>query len=185
MSCLIIVEHDNQDFAKSNLSVINACSKLQQPIDCLVAGFQCQQVVEQLATVSGLRTILVADAAVYQNPLAENLSKLITDISANYHYVVSAASTFGKDLMPRTAAMLGIEQISDISEIIDQHTFVRPIHAGNAYATVAIAETPIVLTIRSSCFSAAEFTAENAEIKTITNEVPPAATRFLSRQLQT
>ena len=136
MSVLVIGEHDNSFLKVFTLNAITAASKLNADVHVLIAGSKCEKVAKELANVSGIKKVLYCDSPNYESYLAENLSPLIIKLSENYTHIVSSANTFGKNLMPRVAASLDISQVSDIIKISDKDTFVRPIYAGNAFATV-------------------------------------------------
>ena len=155
MAILVIAEHDNQQLKPATLNTVNAASQLNQPISILVIGSDCQAVAEQASAVSGVDTILVADNAVYQHQLAENTAKLIAELASDFDYVIAAGTTTGKNTLPRVAALLDVAQISDIVAVKSADTFVRPIYAGNALATIQSLDSKKVITVRTSAFDAA------------------------------
>ena len=155
MAILVIAEHDNQQLKPATLNTVNAASQLNQPISILVIGSDCQAVAEQASAVSGVDTILVADNAAYQHQLAENTAKLIAELASDFDYVIAAGTTTGKNTMPRVAALLDVAQISDIVAVKSADTFVRPIYAGNALATIQSLDSKKVITVRTSAFDAA------------------------------
>ncbi|AUI88287.1 electron transfer flavoprotein subunit alpha [Vibrio azureus] len=157
---LVIVEHDNQSLSADTLKVINAASYLtlndsSLPVTALVVGFQCQSVIEQLQRVEGVDQILSIDSDVYQHRLAENTSALIAEMASEYSHLLAPASTFGKNLMPRVAALLDVGQLSDVTAIESLDTVIRPIYAGNALARVRSDDATKVMTIRSTAFDSA------------------------------
>ena len=142
MTILVIAEHDQQSLKAATLNTVSAAQKIGGDIHVLVAGSNCQAVAEQAATLQGVTTIKVADAAHYQNQTAENLTALVIAHAAGYSHILAPATTFGKNLCPRIAALLDVAQISEITGIDSPDTFVRPIYAGNALATVLPQPTP-------------------------------------------
>ena len=155
MAILVIAEHDNQQLKPATLNTVNAASQLNQPISILVIGSDCQAVAEQASAVSGVDTVLVTDNAAYQHQLAENTAKLIAELASDFDYVIAAGTTTGKNTMPRVAALLDVAQISDIVAVKSADTFVRPIYAGNALATIQSLDSKKVITVRTSAFDAA------------------------------
>lgn len=182
MSVLIIVEHDNKQLNPTTLYAVTAAAKLGK-IDLLVAGSGASAVVEFAKQVAGVEKVLVADAAHYAEGLAEELAPLVVKLAADYCYVAATATTFGKNLLPRVAALLDVPQISDLTEIVDNTTFVRPIYAGNAFETVQADSEKLVLTFRATVFDAVAAQGGNAEV--INVEATPAQnlSRFVNRQL--
>ncbi|MCD6045660.1 MAG: electron transfer flavoprotein subunit beta [Gammaproteobacteria bacterium] len=153
MKVLVIAEHDNRELKTSTVAAIAAAQKLALPIEVLVAGYHCQTVVEKVRTLAAISRVIVADHDVYQDQLAENLALLLHSLSADYSHILAAASTFGKDVLPRLAGLLQVSMASDVMEIIDANTFIRPIYAGNALATVRMHDAIRLVTVRSSAFN--------------------------------
>ncbi|WP_104027758.1 electron transfer flavoprotein subunit alpha/FixB family protein [Vibrio jasicida] len=159
LATLVVVEHDNQSLSADTLRTLSAASQIQQdgaslPVTALLVGHQCSSVLDELKCVQGISQIITVDAAEYQHALAENLSTLIAEVGWDYSHILAPASTFGKNLMPRVAALLDVGQLSDVIAIESLDTFVRPIYAGNALARVRSDDTTKVMTIRSSAFDA-------------------------------
>ncbi len=152
MKTLIIVEHDNLSTIPVTYNIISAGIQLGKEIDLLVAGEDCENVVNDIAKLKNISKVIHVDSKEYKNLLAENLSFLIKDIIDNYSYVLAPASTFGKNLMPRLAALSDVSQISDIIKIVDENTFQRPIYAGNALSTIKSDEKIKIITVRSTAF---------------------------------
>lgn len=167
MSILIIAEHDNNQLKADTAKVVTAAKAIGSDIDILIAGFNCQVVAQAASKLEHINKILVADGESYQHQLAENTSLLITELASDYEHILTAASTTGKNVMPRVAALLDVAQISDIIAVESNDTFVRPFYAGNAIATVQSLDNKKVITVRSSAFNAvaseggAEITALN------------------------
>ncbi len=155
MGILVIAEHDNAELKPSTLHTVTAALQLGDDVHLLVAGSGCGGVAEAAGKIAGVTKVLQAEAAVYEHQLAENLAPLIVKLAGGYGHVLAPATTFGKNVMPRAAALLDVQQISDISGIDSPDTFVRPIYAGNAMATVQSADAIKVITVRSTAFDAA------------------------------
>ena len=155
MTILVIAEHDNQGLKGSTLNTIAAASAIGGEIDVLVAGQSCTAAAEACAAVAGVTRVKVADDAQYADQSAENLASLVVAQASGYTHVLAPATTFGKNFMPRVAALLDVAQISDIIAVEGADTFVRPIYAGNALATVQSADSVKVITVRTTGFEAA------------------------------
>jgi electron transfer flavoprotein alpha subunit len=154
MSILVYAEHDNSALKADTLKTVAAAQQIGGNITILVAGHHCQSVAEQAAKVNGVTKVLVADNVAYEHQLAENISLLVTELAADYTVVMATALTTGKNFMPRVAALLDVAQISDIVAVESADTFVRPIYAGNAIATVQSLDAKKVVTVRSTGFDA-------------------------------
>lgn len=159
LATLVVVEHDNQSLSVDTLRALSAASQIKQngaslPVTALLVGHQFNSVLNELKCVQGISQIVSIDAAEYQHALAENLSTLIAEVGRDYSHILAPASTFGKNLMPRVAALLDVGQLSDVIAIESFDTVVRPIYAGNALARVRSDDTTKVMTIRSSAFDA-------------------------------
>lgn len=172
MTVLIIAEHNNENLNPNLKSLSTAASKLGGDIEVLVAGSgtSLDKVASQAAKIDGISKVLVAESEVLKNRLSENLSIVVNDLTGNYSHIVAPATTFGKNFLPRVAAKLDIQQISEVIEVIDASTFKRPIYAGNAIATVKSNEAKQVLTIRPSTFDKAGET-NSATIEKIATNV--------------
>jgi electron transfer flavoprotein alpha subunit len=154
MPILVIAEHDNKVLKESTLHTMGAAAKLGGDVHVLVAGADCRAVADATAKVQGVAKVLLADAPHYKDELAENIAPLIVGLAKAYSHVLAPASTFGKNVMPRVAASLDVQQISEITEVKSADTFVRPIYAGNALATVQSKDAIKVITVRSTGFDA-------------------------------
>jgi electron transfer flavoprotein alpha subunit len=163
MSILVYAEHDNKSLKAETLKTVAAAQAIGGDIDILVAGENCQSVAEQAAKVNGVRKVLVADNPAYAHQLAENVSLLVKELAKDYDVIMATALTTGKNFMPRVAAMLDVAQISDIIGVESADTFVRPIYAGNAIATVKSLDPKKVITVRATAFDPVA-TDGNAEI---------------------
>ena len=155
MGVLVVAEHDNTGLKPATLNTLTAAGELGGEVDVLVAGADCAGAAGAAAKLPGVAKVLVADAPEYGHDLAENLAPLIAKLAADYTHVLAPATTFGKNVMPRTAALLDVQQISEISAIEAADTFVRPIYAGNAMATVKSSDPIKVITVRATAFEAA------------------------------
>ena len=154
MSVLVFAEHDNSQLKADTLKTVAAAQAMGGEIHLLVAGHNCQAVVDAASKVNGVAKVLVADNAAYEHQLAENVSLLVTELAADYDHIVATALTTGKNFMPRVAALLDVAQISDIIAVESSDTFVRPIYAGNAIATVQSLDSKKVITVRPTGFDA-------------------------------
>lgn len=172
MRALIIAEHDNQQLKSSTLNTITAAQALADTVVVLVAGAHCQAVADAVAQVAGVSEVLLSEAPHYAHPIAEQLAPLVVAVTqaTPTDYVLAPATTFGKNLLPRVAALLDVAPISDVIEIKNANTFVRPIYAGNALATVQTEESCQLLTIRTTAFAPAANSGSMAPI------TPQAAT---------
>lgn len=181
MSVLIIAEHNNQHLNPATLHAVTAATQLGN-VDLLIAGSNTAAVVEEAKQVAGVAKVLAADAPYYAEGLAEELAPLVVKLAADYRYVAATATAFGKNLLPRVAALLDVPQVSDLTEVVDNSTFVRPIYAGNAFETVQSNSEKLVLTFRATAFDAAG-QGGNAEVVNV--EATPAQnlSRFVNRQL--
>ncbi len=183
MRALVIAEHNNNQLTHSTLACLNAALELKKEVHILVAGFKCQQVAEEVAYYQGLKEVILVDDPVYQHHLAENLARLIFHISSGYSHLLAPSTTFGKNLMPRVAGVLGVGQISDITKILDEATFIRPIYAGNAFETVESLDKIKVITTRTTVFSSPVFKSEQkAAIKNEKIVFENRQVRFVDRQ---
>ena len=182
MSILVIGEHDNENLRPSTLNVVTAAKVLGDSVDVLIAGSNCQAAAEEAATVSGVARVLMADDPALADGLAENVAPLIQSIAQNYSHVLAPATTYGKNLLPRAAALLDVQQISDISAIESEDTFVRPIYAGNAMATVRSSDSLKLITVRTTSFEAAE-QAGSSSIEAVSGGVDAQLSTFAGEEL--
>jgi len=155
MSILVIAEHDNASLKGATLSTITAAQAIGGDIEVLVAGAGCQAVADEAVKVTGVSKVLLADNAAYAHQLPEAVASLIAELGKNYSHVLAPATTTGKNVMPRAAALLDVAQISDITQVESADTFVRPIYAGNAMATVQSEDAVKVITVRTTAFDEA------------------------------
>ncbi|OUR62721.1 electron transfer flavoprotein subunit alpha [Colwellia sp. 39_35_sub15_T18] len=163
MSILVFAEHDNSTLKAETLKTVAAAQAIGGDITILVAGSNCQSVADAAAKVNGVSKVLIADNAAYEHQLAENISLLVTELASDYEHIIATALSTGKNFMPRVAALLDVTQISDIIGVESSDTFIRPIYAGNAIATVQSLDSKKVITVRSTGFDAVA-TDGNAEV---------------------
>ncbi len=156
MSILVIAEHDNHTLKSATLNTVTAALAINSDVSVLVAGSNCQSVVDSAAKISGVTKVLVADNAVYGHHLAENMLPLIVELAAGKSHLLAAATTTGKNIMPGVAALLNVAQISEIVAVESADVFERPIYAGNAVAKVQSFDEIKVLTVRTTAFEEAE-----------------------------
>tara|TARA_Y100000591_G_scaffold43804_1_gene32538 strand:+ start:57 stop:1010 length:954 start_codon:yes stop_codon:yes gene_type:complete len=165
MSVLLIAEHNNKDIKPFTLNAITAASQINEDVHVLLLGSSSEDVAKSLAAVPTVKKIIHIDNPLYENYLAENYTSAITKLSENYSHIVCSANTFGKNLMPRIAALLDVSQVSDITKVISEDTFLRPIYAGNAFATVKSNDKIKCVTIRPTSFDPAPTSGGSAEIE--------------------
>jgi len=183
MSVLVIAEHDNAEVRTATLNAVTAAGEIDTDVDLLVAGSGCGGVADECSSIQGVTRILLVDDPAYEHDLPENLSPLVESLAERYSHVLAPASTFGKSLLPRVAARLDVQQISDISDIESSDTFVRPIYAGNALATVQSTDSVKLITIRTTAFDAAPTEGGDAAIEKIEAVPCPALAEFLGQEL--
>ncbi|MEZ9141765.1 MULTISPECIES: electron transfer flavoprotein subunit alpha/FixB family protein [unclassified Shewanella] len=181
MAILVLAEHDNASLKLDTAKVVSAATAIGGDVHVLVAGSACAAAVTAAQALTGVSKVLVADAAAYEAQMAENLSELVLKLAGDYDYVVAAATSVGKDTLPRVAALLDVAQISEVIEVVSADTFVRPIYAGSALATVQSLDDKKVLTVRTSAFDAVgnEGSAEAVAV----DFVAEAKTVFVSQTL--
>lgn len=183
MRALVVAEHDNKILKPATLNTVTAAKQLCSDIVVLIVGSECKSVAESAAKIEGITAVILADATEYQHLLAENIAPLVVKLAADFTHVLAPATTFGKNIMPRVAALLDVAQISDCIQIITADTFVRPIYAGNALATVQSTDPIKIITIRTTGFLAAKFCADTAAIETCDVVFNNDAVRFLTHEL--
>ncbi|WP_027951025.1 electron transfer flavoprotein subunit alpha/FixB family protein [Haliea salexigens] len=167
MSTLVIAEHDNGSLKPATLNAVTAAQALGADIDILVAGANCAAAGDEAAKIAGIGKVLVADNGAYEHQLAENVSLLIAEVAAAYDNVVAPATTNGKNIMPRVAALLDVAQISDVTAVESADTFKRPIYAGNVIATVQSSDARKVITVRTTAFDAAAAEGGSATVEAV------------------
>ncbi|MGY8998682.1 MAG: electron transfer flavoprotein subunit alpha/FixB family protein [Rhodospirillales bacterium] len=182
MPILVIAEHNNASLKGATLNTLTAAAELG-PVTVLVAGSACGAVADEVAKLSGTVKVLLADNDQYANPLAENFTPLIISLAEDYTHILAPATTFGKNLLPRVAALLDVQQISEITAIHDANTFERPVYAGNAIATVQSSDPIKLLTVRATAFEAAIAGNTVAEIMPIDATEDINQSKFISTEL--
>ena len=183
MSVLIIAEHDNESLNSATLNSVTAANVIGGDIHILVAGHNCASVAEQAAKVAGVSKVLNADSSAYEHALAENVGLLISDIGSGYSHILATSTTNAKNIMPRAAALLDVQAISDISAVIDSETFKRPIYAGNVIATVKSSDSIKVITVRGTAFDGAPDSGGSAAIETVSSAHDAEKSNFVSEEM--
>ncbi|MBV2132195.1 electron transfer flavoprotein subunit alpha/FixB family protein, partial [Pseudomonas sp. MAP12] len=183
MAILVIAEHNNAALAAATLNTVAAAQAIGDDIHMLVAGSGCGAVAEAAAQVAGVAKVLVADHAAYAHQLPENLAPLIAELGKNYSHVLAPATTNGKNVLPRVAALLDVEQISEIVKVLSADTFQRPIYAGNAIATVQSSAAVKVISVRGTGFDAVAATGGSASIEAIASVSDAGISRFVGEEL--
>ncbi len=183
MRILVIAEHDNQTLKPATLSTLAAAAELGSDISLLVAGHQCQAVADQAAQVPTVSKVLLADNPACANQLAENVARLVLGLAEGYSHILAPSTTTGKNLLPRVAALLGVNQLSDISAVVSADTFKRPIYAGNAIATVQSSDAVKVITVRGTAFDAVAATGGSATIETVSADCDVKQSCFVGEEL--
>jgi electron transfer flavoprotein alpha subunit len=182
MSVLVYAEHDNVSLKPETNKLLTAALGASDDVVVLVAGSNCASVADAAAKVSGVSKVLVADNAVYEHQLPENIADLVVELASDYTHIFAAATTTGKNFMPRVAALLDVAQISDVIKVESADTFVRPIYAGNAIATVQSADATKVVTVRAASFDAAANDG-SAPVEAISNANASDISSFVSAEL--
>ena len=183
MGILVIAEHDGAELKEATLNAVTAAAEIGGDIDILVAGNDCGGVVEAAAQVAGVSKVLCADAVEFGNMLAENIAPLVVKLAANYSHVLAPATSNGKNLMPRVAAVLDVQQISEISGVHSSDTFERPIYAGNAIATVQSSDAIKVITVRVTAFDGAEVNGCPASIEAVDSTGDTGLSSFVRAEI--
>lgn len=183
MSILVIAEHDNTELKGGTLNTVAAAQKIGGDITILVAGEGCQAVADAAAKVEGVSKVLLADNAAYGHFLAENMAGLVGELAGDYSHVLVPASSSGKNFMPRVAAKKDVAQISDITDVVDADTFVRPIYAGNAMATVQSSDSLKLITVRTTGFDAVAAEGGSAAVEAVSVAADAGKSSFVGQEL--
>ena len=183
MPALVVTEHDNREFNDATLSTVSAAAALDQEVHLLVAGAECGAVAEAAAKVEGAARVLLAEEERYRNQLAEVMAPLIAGLAGDYGWVLAPGTTFGKNILPRAAALLDVQQISDITEVVSGDTFVRPIYAGNAMATVRARDALKLITVRTTAFAKAAREGGEAPVEKVEPAADPDLSSLVGREL--
>ncbi|MGA0606375.1 electron transfer flavoprotein subunit alpha/FixB family protein [Phenylobacterium sp. VNQ135] len=182
MAVLVIADHDNQTLKDATHKTVTAAQKLSGDVDVLVAGTNTGAIAAEAAKIAGVRKVLAAESAELGQGLAEAFEALVVPLAANYDAVLTPATSQGKNISPRIAAKLDVAQISDVIDIVDASTFVRPIYAGNALETVQSSDAKKVVTVRPTVFKAAA-EGGSASVETISAPAAPAKTKFIGQEI--
>ena len=183
MAVLVLAEHDNASLGSATLNAITAAQRMDAEVHMLVAGHQCGAVAQAAAAVPGVARVRCADDARYANGLAENIAALLVALAPDYGHLTAAATKFGKNVLPRAAALLDVACVSDIMEVVSADTFVRPIYAGNALATVQSTDPIKVVSIRSTSFEAPETSGGGAPVEAVEAAGEAGLSAFVSQDL--
>ena len=183
MSVLVLIEHDNQNIKASSLNTITAAKKIDKSVHAIVLGENCSKVGEQISKCEGIEEVFIADNSIFKNHVAENISPVIFELSNKYSHILAPSSTFGKNIMPRVAALLDVAQISDIISIESNDTFVRPIYAGNANLKLQSTDSKKIITVRTTNFEATKISGGNGKITKIEKKDDPGLSKFVKNEL--
>jgi electron transfer flavoprotein alpha subunit len=179
MKILVLAEHDQAGLKNSTYHTLTAAGQLGDEINVLLIGYQCHSAAEQATKLPGVKKVYVADAEEYAHQLAENVAPLLAELAVNYTHVLAPATTFGKNILPRVAALLDVAMVGDVIKIVSPDVFVRPIYAGNALATVRASDVIKLLTIRSTAFSLTALSPDaSAPIEKVTRVIANNLSRF-------
>ena len=183
MGILVVAEHDNATLKGATLNTIAAAQAIGGDVDVLVAGEGCAAVAEAAAKVAGVAKVLVADDAAYKYQLAEAMGDLAAELGKGYSHILASATTTGKDFLPRTAALLDVNMISEITAVVSADTFARPIYAGNAIATIQSSDTVKVITVRATGFDAVAAEGGSAAIESVSAAADKGLSTFVGEEL--
>ena len=182
MSVLLIAEHNNKELKPFTLNASTAASQIDSDVHAVIIGHNCDEAAKALSELPLIKKVIQVEAAHYENFVAENFAPVIVKLAENYSHIFSSANTFGKNLMPRIAAALDTSQISDIIKVIAPDTFLRPIYAGNAFATVKSKDAKKCVTIRPTSFDPCESSGGSAPIEKADPGEEFAKTKFIKRE---
>jgi electron transfer flavoprotein alpha subunit len=182
MPILILADHDNATLKPATAHAVTAASRLGSDIHVLVAGRNAAAAAEHAAKLAGVAKVLLADDASYEHALAEPVAALLVSLAPGYSHVLAAATSVGKNVLPRVAALLDVAMVSDITAVVSADTFERPIYAGNAIATVQSADPVKIITVRTTAFEAAAATG-SAVVESVAAVADPALSSFVSAEL--
>ena len=183
MSVLVVAEHDNESLGSATLNTITAACQLGDDVHVLVAGENCTAAANAAAKVAGVSKVRCADDGRYSHGMAEALAALVVSLAPDYSHVLTPADKFGKNFLPRAAAILDVSSISDITEIKDADTFVRPIYAGNAIATVKSNDNVKLISVRMTAFDDAASEGGNASVEALSPVDDPGISSFAGQDL--
>ena len=183
MATLVISEHDGAAILPATLSAVTAAVEIGGDVDILVAGHDCGDAAQAAAKIAGVSRVRCADAQEYGNQLAENLAPLVVGLAADYSHILAPATSNGKNIMPRVAALLDVQQISEISAVNSPDTFERPVYAGNAIATVQSADPIKVITVRMTAFDGAQTSGGDAAVEAVDATGDAGLSRFVQAEI--
>ena len=183
MSILVVAEHDNAQLKEATLSTVAAAAAIGGDITVLVPGQDCDGAAQQASAVAGVAKVLSADNAAYGHQLAENIGGLVAEVAADYDYVLAPATTGGKNFLPRVAALLDVQMISEISAVISGDTFERPIYAGNIIATVQSSDAKKVISVRTTAFDAVAAAGGSAVVEALASVHDAGISAFVSEEI--
>jgi electron transfer flavoprotein alpha subunit len=183
MSTLVIAEHDNTNLKPATLNTVAAASVIGGAVHILIAGNACQSVADEAAAVEGVEKVILADDSAYENQLAESTANLIKSISADYSHILAPATTFGKNVLPRLSALLDVQQISEITEVVSEDTFKRPIYAGSCIATVKSSDAIKVITVRATAFDPVNPSGGSASVESISADGVSDLSSFVNEEI--
>ena len=182
MSILVIAEHNNIEVKSSTLNTINAASKLRSEIDVLVLGSNIENISKEISSYQHVSKVIFIDSEKFENAIAENIEPVILSLAEKYSHILAPATTFGKNVMPRVAVKLDVAQISDIVNIESEDTFIRPIYAGNALATVKSKDTKKVITVRPTSFDVVAKEGGTGVVEQINVDIGESKVEFVDRE---
>lgn len=185
MAILVYAEHDNKELKKATLNTVTAASKIGGDITVLVAGSGCDAVAQQASQVAGVSKVICVSNPALEHQLAENVATLVVSLAGDYSHILAPATTTGKNFMPRVAALLDVNMLTDITAVIDAETFERPIYAGNAIATVKDTESKKVITVRATAFDVAASTGGSASVEQASGGDDAGKSKFVGEELAT
>jgi electron transfer flavoprotein alpha subunit len=183
MSTLVIAEHDNTNLKPATLNTVAAANVIGGAVHILVAGNACQSVADEAAAVDGVEKVILAEDSAYENQLAESAANLIKSIANDYSHILAPATTFGKNVLPRLSALLDVQQISEITEVVSEDTFKRPIYAGSCIATVKSSDSTKVITVRATAFDPANASGGSASIESISADGVSDLSSFVNEEI--
>ena len=183
MAILVIAEHDNKSIKPATLTTLGAAKKIGGDIHVLVLGSGCDGAAQAAAKAEGVSKVFKADGAEFEHGIAENIAPVVVDLAKSYSHVLAPATTYGKNVLPRVAALLDVQQISDISGVIDGDTFERPVYAGNAIATVKSKDPIKVITVRGTTFDAVKADGGSASVENASSKGDVGSSKFVGQEL--
>ena len=183
MSTLVIAEHDNSNLKPSTLNTLAAAKAVGASVHLLVVGKGCQSVADECASVEGVEKVLLADDDAYEHQLAESVATLIQSVASNYTHILAPATTFGKNVLPRLSALIDVQQISEITEVVSVDTFKRPIYAGSCIATVKSNDAIKVITVRATAFDPVSASGGSAAIEALASQGASTLSSFVGEEI--